>query len=102
MNINGINNINGVNGTRGIQNVKFESAAKPESPELQNNQFEDEIEISTTARHLSATTETSRAADSGEIRYDLVNRLREEIANGTYDTPQRFDAAMERLLSRLG
>ncbi len=99
MDINGISNINSA---RGIQSAKFETTAKPVPAEVENKPIEDEIEISTTARHLSATSETSRAAESGEIRYDLVNRLREEIANGTYDTPQRFDAAMERLLSRLG
>ena len=102
MDINGINNISNVSNTRGIQNVKLENTAKSAPAQVENNQIEDEIEISTTARRLSATSETSRAAESGEVRYDLVNRLREEIANGTYDTPQRFDAAMERLLSRLG
>ena len=102
MNVNGINNINNISNTRGIQNVKFENTAKAPSAQPENTQIEDEVEISTTARRLSATSETSRAAESGEVRYDLVNRLREEIANGTYDTPQRFDAAMERLLSRLG
>ena len=102
MDINGINNISNVNGPRSIQNVKFESAAKPASAEIQNNQIEEEFEISTTARHLNATAETSRAAESAEINYDKINRIREEIANGTYDTPQRFDLAMERLLSRLG
>lgn len=102
MDINGISNISNINRARGIQSAKFETTAKPVPAEVENKPIEDEIEISTTARHLSATSETSRAAESGEIRYDLVNRLREEIANGTYDTPQRFDAAMERLLSRLG
>ncbi len=102
MDINGINNINNINSTRGVQSARFENMAKPAQAEPANGQIEDELEISTTARRLSATSETTRAAESGEIRYDLVNRLREEIANGTYDTPQRFDAAMERLLSRLG
>ena len=102
MDINGINNISNIDRTHGIQRAKFDNAAKPASAEVENKPIEDEIEISTTARHLSATSEVSHTAESGEIRYDLVNRLREEIANGTYDTPQRFDAAMERLLSRLG
>ncbi|MGI5831345.1 MAG: flagellar biosynthesis anti-sigma factor FlgM [Thermoguttaceae bacterium] len=98
-----INSINNVNGLRGVQNVKFNETAKPAvSAETENTQIQDEIEISTTARRLSATSEASSVAESGEIRYDLVNRIREEIANGTYDTPERFDVAMEHLLSRLG
>lgn len=97
-----INGINSVSNLRGVQNVRFAETTRAASADVENNQIQDEIEISTTARRLSATSETSAAAQSGEVRYDLVNRIREEIANGTYDTPERFDAAMERLLSRLG
>jgi hypothetical protein len=34
------------------------------------------------------------------IRYELVARIRKEIAAGTYDTPEKFDAALARLLER--
>jgi hypothetical protein len=37
----------------------------------------------------------------GEIRADLVERVRREIAAGTYDTPEKWDAALDRLLDRL-
>jgi hypothetical protein len=36
-----------------------------------------------------------------KIRTELVDRVRKEIAEGTYDTPDRFQAALERLLDRL-
>jgi len=36
------------------------------------------------------------------IRTELVARVRREIAAGTYETPARLDAALERLLGRLG
>jgi hypothetical protein len=39
---------------------------------------------------------------AGPIRYHLVERVRREIAEGTYDTPERFETALERLLRRLG
>lgn len=32
------------------------------------------------------------------IRTELVNRVRAEIAAGTYDTPERFEAAMAKML----
>jgi hypothetical protein len=32
------------------------------------------------------------------VRQPLVERVRREIAAGTYDTPERFEAALERLL----
>jgi len=35
------------------------------------------------------------------VRTDLVERVRREIAAGTYDTPEKFDIALERLLDRL-
>jgi hypothetical protein len=36
------------------------------------------------------------------VRRPLVERVRREIAAGTYDTPDKFEAALERLLDRLG
>jgi hypothetical protein len=35
------------------------------------------------------------------IRTDLVARVRAEIAAGTYDTPEKWDEALDRLLDRL-
>jgi hypothetical protein len=39
-------------------------------------------------------------AESG-LRHELVARIRGEIAAGTYDTPERWEAALDRLLDRL-
>jgi hypothetical protein len=35
------------------------------------------------------------------FRPDLVARVRAEIAEGTYDTPEKWDEALDRLLDRL-
>jgi hypothetical protein len=35
------------------------------------------------------------------IRGDLVGRVRREIAAGTYDTPERFALALDRMLNQL-
>ena len=37
----------------------------------------------------------------GGIRVGLVARVRGEIADGTYDTPEKLEAALERLICRL-
>jgi hypothetical protein len=37
------------------------------------------------------------AASGPEIRADLVARVRGQIAAGTYDTPERWEAALDRL-----
>jgi len=42
-------------------------------------------------------------APSGDrpIRADLVERVRREIAAGTYETPEKWELALHRLLQRL-
>jgi hypothetical protein len=35
------------------------------------------------------------------IRQELVQRVRQEIQAGTYDTPEKWQAALDRLLERL-
>jgi hypothetical protein len=37
-----------------------------------------------------------------EIRAELVKRVRREIAAGTYETPEKWQAALERLLEHVG
>lgn len=36
-----------------------------------------------------------------EVRTELVQRVRGEIAAGTYDTPEKWEEALDRLLERL-
>lgn len=35
------------------------------------------------------------------IRDELVARVREQIRAGTYDTPERFELALQRMLERI-
>ncbi len=42
------------------------------------------------------------AAEGGPVRHDLVNLIRRQIADGTYDTPEKMDVAMSRLLDEIG
>jgi hypothetical protein len=42
-----------------------------------------------------------RSPTGSLIRKDLVERIRAEIAQGTYDTPERWEAALEQLLDRM-
>ncbi|HJT75885.1 MAG TPA: flagellar biosynthesis anti-sigma factor FlgM [Gemmataceae bacterium] len=41
-----------------------------------------------------------RAREPG-VRTELVERVRREIAAGTYDTPEKWALALDRLLDRL-
>ena len=35
------------------------------------------------------------------VRYELVARVRREIAAGTYDTPEKLEIALSRMMERL-
>jgi len=42
-----------------------------------------------------------RKKEATPIRTELVERVRKEIAAGTYDTQEKWEAALDRLLDRL-
>jgi negative regulator of flagellin synthesis FlgM len=56
----------------------------------------DRVEISPAANAAIEATE------GGRVRADLVNLIRSQIAAGTYDTPEKMNVAMERLLDQMG
>lgn len=51
----------------------------------------DAVELSDRARYLA------RLKQLPDVRADLVERVRSEIAAGTYETPEKIEAALERL-----
>jgi negative regulator of flagellin synthesis FlgM len=55
----------------------------------------DRVEIS------PAAEAAVRAAESGEVRHSLVNQIRDQIAAGTYETPDKLDIALDRLLDEI-
>ncbi|MDR1384573.1 MAG: flagellar biosynthesis anti-sigma factor FlgM [Planctomycetaceae bacterium] len=55
-----------------------------------------------TLSHAAQQAQTARETGSDEVRYDLVNRIRFEIAAGTYDTDEKMDAALEKMLVGIG
>jgi negative regulator of flagellin synthesis FlgM len=56
----------------------------------------DRVEIS------QAAEAAVKASETGGVRQELVNNIRSQIAAGTYDTPDKMNAAMERLLDQMG
>lgn len=55
----------------------------------------DQLDISPEADLLS------RARDAAEIRQDRVDAIRQQIADGTYDTHEKLDVAVSRLLDEI-
>jgi hypothetical protein len=43
----------------------------------------------------------SRRRKPASIRLELVERVRREIADGTYDTQEKWEAALDKLLEHL-
>jgi negative regulator of flagellin synthesis FlgM len=49
-----------------------------------------------------AAEEAVRAAEAAEIRQAHLATIRQQIAAGIYETPEKVDRAVERLLDELG
>jgi len=95
-------NIYGTQFIHGAHAISGPHATKPQaaSATQQAASVKDEVTLSNAAQHICPLFEN--AESSGEIRFDLVNRIRSEILAGTYETPEKLDSALEKLLVSIG
>ena len=91
MHIHGTSQVHGTHGVKGPHSNSRASDAKPSK----SSSPTDQVEIS------PAGEAAAQAAETGEIRTDLVARVRQEIASGTYETPEKLDAALDRFLNEV-
>ena len=92
MNIFGVFSTQGSQGLGGIKGVEAAKAAQA-SAKQGVGEVHDAVNLSTDA---------VRAAESAsDIRMDKVAAIRAAIAQGTYETPEKLDIALDRLLERL-
>ncbi|MDR1924258.1 MAG: hypothetical protein LBQ66_07785 [Planctomycetaceae bacterium] len=63
------------------------------------NQFRDDVKFTGEAIELSNKSGSEPVI--GGIRFDLVNRVRAEIAAGTYETPEKMDVAIDKMIGQL-
>lgn len=85
----------------GLSTVHFRSPYTKTSTDSLRTQpvaQRDEISFSEEAKSLSEVN-VSASSSTAVPRFDLINRVRAEIAAGTYDTPEKMDVALERMLS---
>lgn len=68
-------------------------AARPESHTPPRAVDIDSVELSDRARLLS------RLKELPDVRADLIEKARADIASGVYDDPKVFDAALEAMIS---
>lgn len=62
----------------------------------------DQLDLSSGVSSASRLENTSPVAGGGEIRIDRVAEIRRQIASGSYDTPEKMDAALDRFLDQWG
>ena len=81
-------------GSQGVGAVKGLEAAQAAVKQQGVGEVHDAVTLSVDA--------VSAAGAATEIRFDRVNAIRAAIADGSYETPEKLDLALERLLERLG
>lgn len=101
--------INGTQQTHGAQALRgphFKPAAKADGPAAGGAQPADTLEISSEAQEAArlADAAEARAAERAAqpIRSDRVADIKAQIADGTYETDAKLDAALDRLLDEIG
>ena len=89
--------VNGPSNVHGAQPINSSNAAGSTEQATQASQpgGADEVSISQEADFLS------RIADIPDIRQERVDAIRAEIANGTYESDDKIDIAVARLLDEI-
>jgi len=88
-------NVNGVHPSWAPQPAEPVNPAAPSAAPAPSSNVSDVVEISTAAALAAKIHEIP------DVRADLVARVRQEIKAGTYETPEKIDVAVERLLDDL-
>ena len=88
-------NVNGVHPSCAAQPVESANPVVPSVPPAQVAGVSDVVEISTAAALAAKIHEIP------DVRADLVARVKQEIKAGTYETPEKIEVAVERLLDDL-
>ncbi len=92
MDVNGISSVgkaNALGAARPAPPVETPPATDALAPQ-------DEVQISSSARMMDELSRTSG------VRQERIEQIRQEIADGSYDTPEKLDAALDKFLDKYG
>jgi len=85
-----------IEGPGEIGDPRRQDKIKPKSPsEVLSERAADGVEISSTGRYLSDLAKVP------DVRQDKIEAIRQEMAKGTYITPERLEAALDSLIDDL-
>ncbi len=83
-----------------LQGTHRMSTAKEIQPTTtQSAPLQDDVKFSAEALDLGNVQQAE--SSSAGVRFELVNRIKAEIAAGTYDTPDKMDIALDRMIGRM-
>jgi flagellar biosynthesis anti-sigma factor FlgM len=88
--------IYGPGGVHGAQSITAPHARRVDAPQQTSSvQPQDEVSIS------SAADFVSQARELPDVRADRVASIRAAITDGTYETPDKLDAALSAMLDEI-
>lgn len=94
MNIFGVFSTQGSQGLGAVKGVEAAQASKAAAAQQGVGEVHDAVTLSIDAVKAAGAT--------SDIRFDRVAAIKAAIADGSYETPDKLDIALDRLLDRLG
>lgn len=90
-----MNQVSNISGVYRILPLQQRNTAVAEAPDRSGQRFpRDEVEISEVGALLAR-------ANNASVRAEKIARIRAQIAAQTFETPERFDGTVERLIAEL-
>ncbi len=85
-----------LHGAQPINPPHAHAASPTPASDASSSPISDEVQISDAARMIE------QAQQLPDVRQDRVAAIRAQIAQGTYETPDKLDVAVSRLLDEIG
>ena len=89
--VHGAQSIASPHGTRRIDGPQQTSSLQPQ----------DELTLSSEASAVEGTSFVDAARQLPDVRQDRIDAIRQQIADGTYETDDKLDAALSALLDEI-
>ena len=81
------------------QRIQPQKPAEPKAEAAAANPV-DQLDLSSSVSSTNRLDAASQVAGGGEIRIDRVADIRRQISDGSYDTPEKLDAALDKFLDQ--